>query len=67
MSRSTNMIDGIFKSVAKHPYLAAAAGGALIAAAGGLLAIRQQIRLEQLGKATDEDIEAQIQTGAIAY
>ena len=51
----------------EHPYLLAAAGGALIAAIGGFLAVRQRIQLDRLSRATDEDVVEQIKTGAIAY
>ena len=67
MNQTRNIADNVRKNVSEHPYLVAAAGGAIIAAAGSFLAIRQRIKLDRLERATDEDIEEQIQRGAIAY
>ena len=67
MSQASNLADTVRRNVSDHPYLVAAAGGAIIAAAGSFLAIRQRIKLDRLEKATAEDVEEQIKTGAIAY
>ena len=64
---NSTLTETVRKGVSEHPYLVAAAGGALVAAAGSFLAIRQRIKLDRLEQATAEDVEEQIKTGAIAY
>ncbi|MCM8556890.1 hypothetical protein [Sphingomicrobium sediminis] len=62
-----NLFDGTFKTVQDHPILTAAIGGALLALAGSAIAVRRRIELNRLDEATEEEIEEQIQVGAIAY
>ena len=56
------------ETIDAHPYLTAAAGGALIAAAAGsFYSLKRRPDIARLDKATDEEIEDEIAAGAIAY
>ena len=63
-----DLIDTLRDTIEEHPYLAAAAGGALLAAAfGGFVVQRRRNDIGRLDAATDDEMENELATGAIAY
>ena len=63
-----DLIDTLRDTIEDHPYLAAAAGGALLAAAFvGFVVQRRRNDIGRLDAATDDEMEDELATGAIAY